>query len=539
MYILKINNYKYESDWRPYAFPKEKNGFTSKEELCERFSKVDFNQPLKAGGIPIISDGKEMVIDDRTIMSIIYGSTGSGKTRKLIVESIMSCILGGESMIIPDIKGELSKGVHSSIIRGLLEQEHYNCIFIDFREMLSDGFNVLHIPYKLYKSGKKDEASQMISELVKGLASIYKNSKADPFWEQSAKPGLEAIILLLFEICDDIKYINMHTVKTFTSETGARYLKDIVDMFDSENLILTKLRALLSQPERTKASTLATIDTFIEPFLSSEKLSKMLSHSTFDVEDIYKKKTALFIILPDENDTYERICGFILQQINETLILEAYKNNGLLPRRVNFICDEFCNYRIPNMSSNISASRSRNVRWIIVCQSKKQLQNSYGEDADTIIANCENIFFFNSTEPTLLSELSESVGITYTTKDGIGKPIITVQDLKSLKKSWDCTEVFFTSRDIVYISSLPDIAQYEYIQKFHKIYKLPIINKEATKVYTPRMMYDYLSRLKTEENNNFNNDDNDNFSDDDNEDLLEEIRKKFDEIFGSIDAEEE
>ncbi len=493
---MKVNNYNYEADWRPYAFLKEK-GFTSTEEIKERFSEVDLYQKhLDAGGIPIISDGKKIFIDDRTIMSLIYGSTGSGKTRKLIVQTVVTCIMSNESLIIPDIKGELSKGVHSPIIRGLLKRNKYQQIFIDFRDMLSDGFNILHIPYKLYKSGKTDEASQMVSELVKGLSSIYKGSRADPFWEQSAKPALEGIILFLFEMCDDIKYINMHTIKTFTSEEGINNLERIIDLFETDSLVITKLRALLSQPDKTRASTLATLDTFIEPFLTNEKLSKMLNSSTFDVDEIYQKKTALFLILPDENDTYERICGIILQQINATLIMEAYKNNGILPRRVNFICDEFCNYRIPNMSANISASRSRNVRWIIVCQSKKQLQNAYPEDADTIIANCENIFFFNSNETSLLQELSENAGITYITKDETAKPLISIQDLRSLKKGWEYTEVFYTSRDIVYVTSLPDISQYNYTKRFQKKYELPIIEKESTEVYTPQMIYNGLQELR-------------------------------------------
>ena len=493
---MKENNYNYEADWRPYAFPKEKQGFTSPEEIKKRFKEVDFNRSIKAGGIPIMSNGQKACLDDRTIMSLIYGSTGSGKTRKLIVQTIMTCIMAHESLIIPDIKGELSKGVHSPMIRGLLKKHKYKEIFVDFRDMLSDGFNILHIPYQLYKQGHKDEASQMVSEIVKGLASIYKGSKADPFWEQSAKPALEGIILFLFEMCDEIQYINMHTIKMFTNSQGISYLDMIVDRFVTDNLVITKLRALLSQPERTRASTLATLDTFIEPFLSNEKLSKMLNSSTFDVNEIYKKKTALFLILPDENDAYERICGLILQQINATLIMEAYKNNGTLSRRVNFICDEFCNYKIPNMAANISASRSRNVRWIIVCQSQKQLLHAYPQDADTIIANCENVFFFNSNETSLLHELSENAGMTYITKDEVGKPLMSIQDLRSLKKGWEYTEVLYTSRDILYVTSLPDIAQYPCTKRYQKKYDLPIIEKEKTEVYTPEMVYNNLNAIE-------------------------------------------
>lgn len=490
---MSISNYDYEADWRPYVFPKEKKGFTSQEEIEQRFTKVLLGKHrIKMGGIPIISDGQQAIIDDRTVMSLIYGTTGSKKTRTLIAQTIAICAEAGESMIIPDIKGEFSNGPMSTKIRGKLEKENYRTIFLDFRSMLADGFNILEIPYKLYRNGQKDEASQLISELVKGLSSIYKNSKADPFWEETAKSALEAIILLIFRVCDNLDYINMHSVKTFTSDSGCYFLEKAEKLFKSNDLVLTKLRSILAEPEKTRSCTLSTINTFIDPFLSNEKLSKMLSYSTFDIKDLFQKKTALFIILPDEHDTYERICGLILQQINSTLILEAYKENGSLPRRVNFICDEFCNYRIPHMSSNISASRSRNIRWFIVCQSQKQLKNTYRDDADVIIANCENIFFLNSTEISLLQELSDRAGYTKITHDGTNEPIISVQDLQSLKKGWDYTDVFFASRDIVFVTSLPDISKYAFLQRFKDQYHIPIKEKPKSRVFTPELLYHCL-----------------------------------------------
>ena len=129
------------------------------------------------------------------------------------------------------------------------------------------------------------------------------------------------------------------------------------------------LAAVDRHPDRFKVVGLSAF--------TNEKLLRMLSNSTFDLHDVSKKPTALFIILPDEVDTYAPIAGLMLQQISATLVQDAYKCGGKLPRRVNFLCDEFCNYYVPGMMRSISAHRSRNIRWYLVCQSQKQLEACY------------------------------------------------------------------------------------------------------------------------------------------------------------------
>ncbi len=482
-------SYDYEMDWKPYVFPKESNNITSKEEIKDKYTKVTLDKPISKGGIPIMCEDNQLYIDIRNIMSLIYGMTGSGKTRRLLVYLIICCALAHESMVIPDIKGELSSGSLSSKIRGILEQEGYNCLFIDFRNMMSDGFNVLEIPFRLYKNGQQGEAQQLISDLAKNLGEIYDGTKADPFWQETATQAFEGIVGLLMEVCQDKDYMNFQTVQSYLSEEGCNFLDKAVDLLDENSLVLTKLRAVLAEPEKTKFSTLATLNTFITPFLSNEKLSKMLSRSTFNIDCLYKEKTALFIILPDENETYKRISGIILQQINSALILAAYNHNGKLPRRVNFICDEFCNFHVPNMSANISASRSRNIRWTMVCQSKKQLQNAYGTAADVIEANCENIFLLNTNELTLLQELSNKAGETQITYDQRPKPLISVQDLMALQTNRQYTEMFYQSKGINFISKMPDIDQYELLNKYDKTYTIPKYHIEPVKVYNPEQLY--------------------------------------------------
>lgn len=487
---MKPNNYTYEADWRQYAFPPQTSVFASEDDLIEKYSSVVLKKgcPLKAGGMPISSDGISAIINAEDEHTLVYGGTASKKTRTLILPLIGILAQAKESMIIMDIKGELSDGIAFPEVRNVLAENGYECKFFNLRDMNGDGFNLLLEPYRLYKNGHRDEAIRMCNDIVEALAGIYHGSKADPFWELTAKLYLVAVMVLLFEMCQDVKQINMLTLASYTDWDSCEHMRRIADLIDVENNIMTMLRNVTSEPEKTRMSTLATVNSMLTNFLTNEKLLRMLSNSTFDLHDLSKKPTALFIIMPDEVDTYSAIAGLMLQQISATLVQDAYKYGGRLPRRVNFLCDEFCNYYVPGMMHSISAHRSRNIRWYLVCQSQKQLHACYPNEADTIMANCQNIYFLNSSELSLLEYLSKRAGYTTVTQDGVPEPILSVADLQHLKKGWTQTDVYFTSGDIHYVSAMPDISQYHFLSEYTKRIFMPTRTFPTPPVYSASSM---------------------------------------------------
>lgn len=299
---------------------------------------------------------------------------------------------------------------------------------------------------------------------------------------------------MLYRYCDDINKVNFLSVASFLTDENEDTLRTVLNYEHDYSLEAVQLRSVLSQPDRTRASTAATSMTFIEPFLINRKLLRMLSQTTFNVSDLYRKKMCLFIMLPDENPAYDTICGIILQQVNAALLTAATEMGGRLPRRVNFICDEFCNYKIPNMAANISASRSRNIRWLVVCQSQQQLRDAYPADAATIIANCQNLFFFNSMELDLLEELSRRAGTTTVTYSGAPEPLITPQDLQRLAKTRDYAEVLYMSRGVFYVSRLADIARYRIYRMMPKrTYGIPSAHLKEVTAFTPQDMVRVIS----------------------------------------------
>ena len=164
----------------------------------------------------------------------------------------------------------------------------------------------------------------------------------------------------------------------------------------------------------------------------------MLSHSVFDMKDIGKKKTAVFIVVQDEKKTYHSLVTIFIKQCYETLIDVAQESGGKLPFRTNFILDEFANMPpLKDVTTMVTAARSRRIRFSFIIQNFAQLYQVYGkENGETIKGNCGNIIYLISSELSALEEISKMCGEKKSKeKDKTAStPLITVSDLQRLPK---------------------------------------------------------------------------------------------------------
>lgn len=492
--------YNYEADWRSYAFA-EADHLATEEDLKNRYLTVELKkgQKIPAGGLPVLCDGHIATLNTEDQFSLIYGYSGSKKSRLLV--SVLLCLLSitekGESMIIPDVKGELCQGVLAPKVRGSLKDNGYRIRVINFRDLNGDGWNLLQQAYELYQNGQTEEAMVQLHNLTCVLSSFYEGSASDPIWPKNAREYVMATTILLFECCRNRDQINLLSLASYATHESCEHLEKLVSMLpEKNNNIMTMLKSVLSQSERTRRSTMATVSSFFSDLIINEKLLRMLSVSTFEISELYEQKTALFLILPDETDTFRSVTGLILSQISAALVKAAYQHGGMLPRRVNYVCDEFCNYYIPGMDRNISAHRSRNIRWYLVCQSKGQLRQAYPKEYPVILANCQNIYFTGSPDPELLEELSEKAGYTNESEDGTPRRLISATDLKKLKKGWDYSEVFISSGPLTHVAELPDLDQYEFLTDYTEKPELPVYQYPPLNAYTSAQMLQDMYKLR-------------------------------------------
>lgn len=205
---------------------------------------------------------------------------------------------------------------------------------------------------------------------------------------------------------------------------------------------MTKLQNLISDAKIGLESPKVVVHIFsgmgggtgcLTPFILNEDIMDATANSTFDVRDLVEKKCAIFIITKDEGSVYNKLISANIDQIYERLIdIAEEEYDGRLPRRINFILDEFGNLAaINNMQGKITAGRSRNIRWLIVCQNMEQLNLLYGDKGASIIfGNCANIVYLYSTDIKLLQRISAMCGLYSDELTGARHPLMSMDHLR-------------------------------------------------------------------------------------------------------------
>ena len=419
-------------------------GFENIDKIKKEYPYFDLNTRTfsgekntdYSGGIPLMYDydARRLYIDSSDTHSLVYGSTGSLKTRTIVSPGIKVLGYAGESMIINDPKGELFAR-HA----GDLKKQGYNIVEINFRDpSLGNSWNPLFIPYQFYVNGDLDKSAEFVNDIANNLM-VSDRSTDDPFWDFSASDLLYGLIQLLFRYCKDhsapINAVNIGNLLTLrrTLFSGKQQAQNtILWKYASEDeLVAASLSGSVYAPKDTMNSILSVFDQKMRSFTIQPTLLEMLANNDFDIADIGKTKTAVFLITPDEKTSYHRLVSMFVKESYEYLIyLATQTEDNKVENRINYILDEFSSLpKIADMPSMISAARSRDIRFLLVVQSQSSLKQRYAEEAETIISNCTNWIFFTSRELGLLRELSELCG---TQKNHM--PNISIYDLQHLSK---------------------------------------------------------------------------------------------------------
>lgn len=401
---------------------------------------VNNNSPYDrfCGGVPLSKgENRTVYVDQTDSHSMVFGSTGSKKTRTVVMPTVKIMGAAGESMIINDPKGELFYR-----LSGELRQQGYNILTLNFRDPArSNAWNPLAIPYQWYLENDIDKAAELVNDMAINILTSENIGNGDPFWPQSAADMFFGLTLLLFKYCKEHN-IPQQAANITNLLILRRKLFDEND-FDSDfdlwkfaqedELIASSLSGVIASigAKGTKAGILSTFDQRMRTFIIQPTLMEMLSALDFDIGSITEKKTALFIITPDEKSAFHKLVSLFVKQSYEYTIYKAMKNpNGKVSIRLNYVLDEFGTLpAITDMNSMIAAARSRDIRFVLITQSKHQLIQHYGDDAQTIISNCNNWIFLTSREIELLQDISLLCG-----QDEKQKPNMSIFDLQHFDK---------------------------------------------------------------------------------------------------------
>ena len=440
-----VSSYFFERE-AGFGFSKEKKqgGGYSKWAKVDDIKKAigvkevnETDYTYDAAGVPLYTEKGKIWVDDGESHSLIIGSTGSGKTYCIVNPLVHILAKHSESMVITDPKGEIYENNAE-----FLRDRGYKIVLLNFRNpQKGNMWNPLTLPYKLYKSGNFDKCNELLRDLAINI--LHDEKTDDPFWQNTSADYFVALAQGLFqdapESCINIDSIIQMLTVGEEKYGASTFAKEYFKMKDSRNPAYVNAAGTIDAPNDTKGSIISVFRQKVNIFAMAENLSEMLSKSDFDMMDIGREKTAVFLIIQDEKKTYHALTTIFVKQCYESLIDVAQESGGKHKVRTNFILDEFANMpELKDVTTMITAARSRQIRFNLIIQNFAQLNQVYGkENAETIKGNCTNMIYLLSSELNALEEISKLCGDVKVKGKGKDKPdetrpLISVSDLQRL-----------------------------------------------------------------------------------------------------------
>lgn len=430
------------------------------------FSKKDKTEEvsLPQGIVVGCTGNTTAMIDTGDVHALMIGAAGVGKTAYWLYPCIEYACASGMSWLSTDTKGDIMRNY------GQIAKDYgYHVSVIDLRNPTkSNGNNLLHLvnkymdlykkhPDKLVYKARCEKYAKIISKtiILSGMdaASFGQNA----YFYDAAEGLLTATILLVAEFC---KPEQRHIVSVFkiiqellapSGKKGKNQFQQLMELLPNDHKAKWFAGAALNTAEQSMASVMSTALSRLNAFLDSELEQILCFDTEIDAEKFCNEKSALFIIMPEENPATFFMISLIIQQLYREILAVADENGGKLKNRCVFFCDEYGTLpKIESAEMMFSASRSRRLQIVPIIQSFSQLEKNYGKEGAEIIVDNTQLTIFGGFAPqsTSAETLSKALG-SRTVMSGsvsrskndpseslqmIERPLMTPDELKSMPK---------------------------------------------------------------------------------------------------------
>ena len=243
--------------------------------------------------------------------SIIVGSSGSGKSRSILIPSITMLGLASENMLISDVKGELYLYTAPK-----LKELGYNVIALDFINFLkSNYYNFLDLVINAVEDDNIPLAESLVNDIVNIL--VEKNDKTEPIWVNGEMSVIKtAIMAVVLENKGKREYQTLTNAYYFVAEMfkndddGEMLIDKYMKNKKADDPVKKFFAVAGTAPSKTRGSFVAAALSTLQMFVS-DYVADTIQKSDFDLRDFAKKKTAIYILLSDDKLTYHKLRQFI------------------------------------------------------------------------------------------------------------------------------------------------------------------------------------------------------------------------------------
>ena len=338
---------------------------------------------------------------------LVIGGSGSGKTRFYVKPNLMQM---HSSYCVTDPKGTIVLECGK-----MLEDNGYE---IKILNTINFKKSMKYNPFAYLRSEK---------DILKLVQTIIANTKGEgekageDFWVKAEKLYYTALIgYILYEAPREEK--NFATLLDMIDASEVReddetYMNPIDRLFEAlekkepTHFAVKQYKKYKLAAGKTAKSILISCGARLAPF-DIRELRDLMQEDELELDTLGDRKTALFVIISDTDDTFNFVVSIMYSQLFNLLCDKADDvYGGRLPVHVRCLLDEFANIGlIPKFEKLIATIRSREISASIILQAQSQLKAIYKDNADTIVGNCDSTLFLGGKEKTTLKELSETLG---------------------------------------------------------------------------------------------------------------------------------
>lgn len=384
---------------------------TIERDLKDMYDEKDqYNNIIFSENTKIRLDDKNSPFETRRNKNVMYiGGSGSGKTRFGVKPNLLQM---NASFVVTDPKGTIANEVGMALKNiGKYKIKIFNTVNFD----KSMKYNPLS-----YVKNEEDILS-LVETLIANTSGD--DNKGDTFWVNTEKLLYQSYLSLITSkfpkeeqhlgtLMDLISYSNVKEDDE-NYKNAVDYLFEELEREDPNHFAVKQYRAYKLAAGKTAKSILISCATRLAPF-NIPAVRNLVSKNEINLKTLGDKgrKTALFVIIPDTDSTFNFLVSIMYTQLFNILVTRAdEKYKGSLPTHVRFILDEFANIGlIPNFDKLIATIRSRNMSATIILQTLSQLKSIYKDNAETIVGNCDTSIFLGGSEKSTIKALSEDLG---------------------------------------------------------------------------------------------------------------------------------
>lgn len=329
------------------------------------------------------------LFEARSPHSITVATSGAGKTRRLVAETIDLCAAAGETLIVSDPKGELFELMGEG-----LRRQGYSALVLDLvHPACSDTYDSLELCVSRASAGDFSGMQQAAEDIAASIVPDDRQGSAS-HWVESARGILASVVAYVAsatECPDSMRRMpSVCRIVDEGSESGAQRLKALISSLPDGSPVRALGSQILSAEGNELASIMSTLKVALRPY-GSDAVRRVMSDNDIDPQKIVEgsKKCALFLRIQDEGSPYNSVFAMLFAQIWQAAFLASDRNGGRLPRPVTIIGDEWGNLpRVACLPALCSLGRSLGIRWHGFVQDTGQL-DKYGRDGkQKILANC-------------------------------------------------------------------------------------------------------------------------------------------------------